>query len=36
MAVPTPAMHLPLPVIRLSAPEAFMVVIGPREGEEAD
>jgi len=36
MAEPVPAMHLPLPVIRLSASEAFVVVIGPREGEEDD
>lgn len=31
MAEPTPQHHLPLPVIRLSAPEAFVVVIGERE-----
>jgi len=31
MAEPVPAIHLPLPVIRLSAPEAFVVVIGERE-----
>jgi hypothetical protein len=34
MAEPVPAMHLPLPVIRLSAPEAFVVVIGPGEPRE--
>ena len=30
MAEPVPVMHLPLPVIRLGAPEAFVVVIGKR------
>ncbi|MGA0544388.1 recombinase family protein [Brevundimonas sp. VNH65] len=33
MAEPVPQHHLPLPIIRLGAPEAFVVVIGPGEGE---
>lgn len=30
MAAPVPSMHLPIPVIRLSAPEAHVVTIGPK------
>lgn len=33
MMTPVPAMHLPIPVIRLSAPEAAVVTIGPRRSD---
>ena len=35
MMAPVPAMHLPIPVIRLSAPEAAVVTIGPRQSDGA-
>lgn len=34
MAAPIPSMHLPLPVTRLRAPEAYVVAIGPGETRE--
>ena len=36
LAAPAPQHHLPLPVIRLSAPEAFVVVIGCKEERAPD
>lgn len=35
MAAPIPSMHLPLPVIRFGAPEAYVVTVGPKREHTA-